>query len=131
MVKWLMITWIFVLIFSNVVQASNRLSVGFEPPKYVTITGDVIKLGSSTLFRSYFMLIFFLKNMDLTTIFHAHRCIRHESSSNISVILFKQVATMIVIQLAVIVTLRDSHRCAPIAAKKRCLLLQSKITIMD
>ncbi|MBA0842291.1 hypothetical protein Goarm_002126, partial [Gossypium armourianum] len=69
MVKWLMITWIFALIFSNVVQASNRLSVGFEPPKYVTITGDV--------------------------------------------------ATMIVIQLAVIVTLRDSHRCAPIAAKKR------------
>ncbi|KAK8560661.1 hypothetical protein V6N13_003346 [Hibiscus sabdariffa] len=44
MVKLLIITWIFVLIFSNSVQASNRLSVsmeaqGFEPPKYVTITG--------------------------------------------------------------------------------------------
>ncbi|MBA0666265.1 hypothetical protein Gohar_020440 [Gossypium harknessii] len=39
MVKWLMITWIFALIFSNVVQASNRLSVGFEPPNYLVQTG--------------------------------------------------------------------------------------------
>ncbi|XVF16283.1 hypothetical protein REPUB_Repub10bG0017800 [Reevesia pubescens] len=42
-----------------------------------------------------------------------------------------QVATVTVIQLVVIVTSRDSHQCASIAAKKRHKLLQSMITRVD
>ncbi|KAK6256333.1 hypothetical protein SCA6_017638 [Theobroma cacao] len=89
MVKLSTVTWIFVIISgirTNVVHASNRLSVpmeaqGLEPPKSITITGDV--------------------------------------------------ATMTVTQLVAIVTSRDNHQYASIAAKKRHKLRARLITRTD
>ncbi|EOY02649.1 Uncharacterized protein TCM_017066 [Theobroma cacao] len=89
MVKLSTVTWIFVIISgirTNVVHASNRLSVpmeaqGLEPPKSITITGDV--------------------------------------------------ATMTVTQLVAIVTSRDNHQYASIAAKKRHKLRASDCNFKD